>query len=108
MVATPMMADQDMPQSQITGKPRARGDRTLTSTLQQEHKEKLLVHSQHQARRQTWAGPEGVGQGSGHPLKNHKNIEFLSNTGPDSLKNHKTTKPAFNSGPLSARQRNAI
>ena len=25
------------------------------------------------------------------PLKNHKNIGFLSNTGPDSLKNHKAT-----------------
>ena len=30
------------------------------------------------------------------PLKNHKNIGFLSNTGPDLLKNHKATKPAFN------------
>ena len=26
-------------------------------------------------------------------LKNHKNIGFLSNTGPDPLKNHKATKP---------------
>ena len=42
------------------------------------------------------------------PLKNHKNIGFLSNTGPDPLKNHKATKPAFNVGPSSARQRNAI
>ena len=42
------------------------------------------------------------------PLKNHKNIGFLSNAGPDPLKNHKATKPAFNVGPLSARQRNAI
>ena len=33
------------------------------------------------------------------PLKNHKNIGFLSNTGPDPLKNHKTAKPAFNNGP---------
>ena len=39
------------------------------------------------------------------PLKNHKNIGFLSNTGPDPLKNHKATKPAFNVGPSSARQR---
>ena len=38
------------------------------------------------------------------PLKNHKKIGFLSNTGPDLLKNHKATKPAFNVGPLSARQ----
>ena len=42
------------------------------------------------------------------PLKNHKNIGFLSNTGPDPLKNHKVTKPAFNVGPSSARQRNTI
>ena len=27
------------------------------------------------------------------PLKNYKNIGFLSNTGPDILKNHKATKP---------------
>ena len=42
------------------------------------------------------------------PLENHKNIGFLSNTGPDPLKNHKATKPAFNVGLSSARQRNAI
>ena len=30
------------------------------------------------------------------PLKNHKNIGFLSNTGPDSLENQKATKPSFN------------
>ena len=42
------------------------------------------------------------------PLKNHKNIGFLSNTSPDPLKNHKATKPAFNVGSSSARQRNAI
>ena len=35
------------------------------------------------------------------PPKNHKNIGFLSNTGPDSLKNHTATKPAFNVGPSS-------
>ena len=54
--------------------------------------------------------PEG-GQGirtPPPPLKNHKNIGFLSNTGPDPLKNHKATKPTFNVGPLSAHQRNAI
>ena len=50
----------------------------------------------------------GWGQGSGHPLKNHKNIGFLSNTSPDPLKNCKATKPAFNVGPSSALQRNAI
>ena len=41
-------------------------------------------------------------------LKNHKNIGFLSNSGPDLLKNHKATEPAFNVGSSSARQRNAI
>ena len=40
--------------------------------------------------------------------KNHKNIGFLSNTGPDPLNNHKATKPAFNVGPSLARQRKAI
>ena len=48
------------------------------------------------------------GDGVWTPLKNHKNIEFLSNTGPDPLKNHKTTKPVFNVGPSSAHQRNTI
>ena len=45
-------------------------------------------------------------RGYGPPphLKNHKNIEFLSNTGPDPLKFSKTTKPAFNVGSSSARQ----
>ena len=42
------------------------------------------------------------------PLKNHTNIGFFSNTGPDPLNNHKATKPAFNDGPSLARQRNAI
>ena len=40
-----------------------------------------------------------MGGGGPDPLKNHKNIEFLSNTGPDPLKNHKDTKPALNVGP---------
>ena len=39
-----------------------------------------------------------VGGGGGaeplsQPLKNHKNIGLISNTGPDPKKNHKTTKP---------------
>ena len=38
------------------------------------------------------------------PLKNHTNIGFLSNTGPDPLKNHKAT----NVGSSLARKRNAI
>ena len=52
--------------------------------------------------------PEKGGQGVRTPLKNHKNIGFLSNTGPDPLKNHKATKPVFNVGPPSAHQRNTI
>ena len=52
---------------------------------------------------------EGGGGAVGtDPLKNHKNIGFLSKTGPDSLKNHKATKPEFNVGSSSARQLNAI
>ena len=42
------------------------------------------------------------------PLKNHKNIGFLGNTGPDPMENHKAYKPALNVGPPSACQRNAI
>ena len=35
----------------------------------------------------------GSRDGTGGPdLENHKNIGFLSNTGPDPLKNHKATK----------------
>ena len=33
----------------------------------------------------------GGGQGVWTPLKNHNNIGFLNNTGPDPLKNHKAT-----------------
>ena len=56
-------------------------------------------------------GGGGGGRWSERLLKNHKNIGFLSNTGPDPMKNHKATnmtKPAFNIGPSSARLRNAI
>ena len=53
------------------------------------------------------ADPEG-GQGSGPLLKNHKNIGFLSNTGPEPLKNHKATKPAFYVEPSFARHRNGV
>ena len=42
------------------------------------------------------------------PMKNHKTIGFLSNTGQDPLKNHKAAKPTLNVGPSSAHQRNAI
>ena len=55
--------------------------------------------------------PEGGGTGGPDtlpPPENHKNIGFLSNTGPDPPKIYKATKPAFNVGPSSARQLNAI
>ena len=53
----------------------------------------------------TWAGPEGVDRGvrTPPPLKNYKNVGFLSNTGPDPLKNRKATKPAFNGVSLEGR-----
>ena len=54
----------------------------------------LVAHTHARAQR------EG-NRGSAPPLKNHKAIGFLSNTGPDSHKNHKATKPAFNAGPSS-------
>ena len=55
------------------------------------------------------ADPEwGGGGGVWTPLKNHKNIGFLRNSGPDPLKIYEATEPAFNVGPSSARQRNAI
>ena len=48
----------------------------------------------------TCADPEGGGQGVWTPLKNHKNIGFSSNTGPDPLKiTKKATEPTFNVGP---------
>ena len=56
----------------------------------------------------TKRGPSSARQLPPPPLKNHKNIGFLSNTGPDPLKNYKAAKSAFNVGPSSARQRNAI
>ena len=47
------------------------------------------------------------GRGSGlPPLKNHKAIGFLIDTGPDPIENHKATKPVFNVGPPSARHLN--
>ena len=45
-----------------------------------------------------FADPEGgTGGPDPPPLKNHKNIGFLSNTGQDPLKNHKATVPSQNS-----------
>ena len=55
----------------------------------------------------TMRGSRG-GTGGPDPLKNYKNIGFLSNTGPDPLNNHKKNKPAFNVGPSLARQQNTI
>ena len=46
------------------------------------------------------------GTGGGTPLKNHKAIEFLFDTGKDTLEKFKATKPAFNVEPSSARQGN--
>ena len=54
------------------------------------------------------ADPEGGTGGPDPPLKNHNNIGFLCNTGPDPLYNYKATKPAFNVVPSSARQLNTI
>ena len=58
----------------------------------------------------SWVDREGGGgsRGSGHPLKNHKNKGFLSNTRPDFLKDHKATRPALSVGPSSASPRIAI
>ena len=47
----------------------------------------------------------GTGGPDPTPLKNHKNIRFLSNTGPDPLKNHKAAKPEFNVGPPAKRHK---
>ena len=60
------------------------------------------------SQKETCADPEGGNGGSGPHLKKHKNIGFLSNSGPDPLKNYEATEPAFNVGPSSARQQNAI
>ena len=45
-------------------------------------------------------GSRGRGTG-GPPLKTHKNIGFLCNTGLDPLKSHEATKSTFNVGPSS-------
>ena len=37
----------------------------------------------------------GGGRWSRSPLKNHRNIVFHSNSGPDLLKKHKANKPAM-------------
>ena len=53
-------------------------------------------------------GSRGGAGGPDPHLKNHKNIGFLCNTGPDTLKNHKATKLAFIVWQSTARQQNAI
>ena len=59
--------------------------KTLTVKIHQEDKIKQSALSS-----PSWADPwGGGGRGSGLPLKNRKNIGFLSNTSPDRLKNHK-------------------
>ena len=55
---------------------------------------------------ETMRSSKGVGAGGLDPMKNHKNIGFLSNSGPNPLKNH--IKQAFNVGQSSARQQNGI
>ena len=40
--------------------------------------------------------PRGGDRGSGPRLKNHENIAFLSNSGPEPLENHKAVETAFN------------
>ena len=81
---------QDMAQSETTYQPKAPWGRAATASADSE------------------GGTGGPDPLPPPPMENHKNIGFLSNTGPDPLKNHKATKLAFNVGPSSARQRNAI
>ena len=50
-------------------------------------------------------GSRGGTGGPLPPLKNHKNLGFLSKSGPDPLKNHQAS---INFVPSSARQRNVI
>ena len=69
-----------------------------------QNKEKPLKHQ----RKLRLVGIHRGGQGVRTPLKNHKNIGFLSNTGSDLLNKCNATKSAFNVGPTSARQRNTI
>ena len=62
----------------------------LTLSRNQDQEIKICIENMH--------GSRGGGGGGGggeqevqNPLKNHKNIGFLSNTGPDPLKNLKAT-----------------
>ena len=74
-------------------------------------KEDLVSNIGQHARFQRGEGAGGLDAPAPPPppsLKNHKNIGFLSSTGPEPQKNRKATKLAFHNGPSSARQRNAI
>ena len=52
-------------------------------------------------------GGQGVQTPPPPPLKNHKAIGFLSNTGPDTLKKKpKATKSAFNVAPIFTKKKN--
>ena len=55
-------------------------------------------------------GSKGRDRGSGPPppLKNHKHLRFLNNSGPDPLKKYEATEASIQYGSSSARQRNAI
>ena len=80
------------------------GRGVVTIFLKKEEMAKFYVM---ESMTETCMDPER-GQGAGLPLKNYKNIGFISNTGPDPLKTYKATKPAFNTRPSSIRQQNAI
>ena len=92
----------------------SRRKRSITSAIkieiilepQLERKNTVIYSTARTQRKATssWADPEGE---TGRPdhLKNHNNLMFLSNTGPDPLKIHKATKPAFNVGQSSGRQK---
>ena len=57
-----------------------------------------------------WVDQEGWG-GAGvlpPPLQNHKNIGFLSNTGPDPLNSHTAIKLAVGVVPSSKRHQNGV
>ena len=57
---------------------------------------------------ESMGGSRGGTGGPGPPLKNHKNVEFPSNIGPDPLKSQSYQAIIHWLGILSARQRNAI
>ena len=82
----------------------------ITYICRSTHESSFIVSAQYMGGSRGGGGGGGGGGGARgpDPMKNHKNIGFLSNTGLDPLQNHKATKPAFDVGPSFARQRNAI